>query len=420
MKYFGTDGIRGNAVNTFTQNLLKKIGKAICLFYKKHNLKPVLLVGNDGRCSCHHILSGLCSVLLNHGVEVHNVGLCSTPCLAHIGNKFNYPLTIMITASHNQNYDNGIKFFSCGQKLESHLQAEIEQFMDKPLKQKIVYAKLQSCEHLKETYVNYLLKLKHNNFPCILDGANGGASAILKQVFPLNKKFNVNPNGTNINLNSGSTCIEVLQAECRKHKITGFAFDGDADRIIAVSPNGNVVDGDQILFILSKILLHTGDNCIGTIISNYGLEKSLKKQNINFIRTKIGDRFIVQEMKKKGANLGGEQCGHIIINPLTKTSDGVLTAIVLTNILSSTNLSLDELLFDYFPHHQATKNLPLNKPLIDHENLKLLNKKFENEQAKMIITPSGTENILRLFVEHKNKEKAEKTLKKLENFIKNM
>lgn len=420
MKYFGTDGIRGVVLKDLTPALLKKIARGIVKFYKVHNLKPVLLTGNDTRISSDFILTSISSTLLRYGIEVHNLGRCSSPCLANITKTHNYPLGMMISASHNPSEFNGIKFFnSLGEKISEQVEAEIETYMDKPLKLSPNFKTIADVSRLKHSYINFLKSINKADYPCIFDCACGGTCEICKTLFPKHKKINVHADGTNINREAGCTHIEFLRSICLKEHMLGFAYDGDGDRLIAVSENGTVVDGDKILYVLSKFYQRAGDCLVGTIYTNSGLEKSINKNRIELKRAGVGDKLVYQKMKEFGSFLGGENSGHIIFKHLTNTGDGILTAIVLMNILDLTKLSLDEILVDYSEYYQATKSLKLNSVFIMSEQLKQLIEKQEKLGARVIIRPSGTEPVLRLFVEHEDKPTAEKFLKEIENLIKN-
>lgn len=419
MKYFGTDGIRGIANKSLNKNLIIKVANAIVRFFSDKT-KKVLLVGNDSRISSDYILSILETVLLKNGIEVQNVGVCSSPCLAYLTKKYNYPLSLMLSASHNPSEYNGIKFFnSQGEKVDDKFEQNFELFMDmRPLKCKNIYRKSISVEHLKEDYINYLKSLKKTNLPCIIDCANGGASEIVKRVFSKTKIIGAYPNGENINFNSGCTHIENLRLMCIKNRLVGFALDGDADRLIVVDEFGNIIDGDKILYILSSFYLKSNDTLVGTIYSNEGLKKSLNKKHIKFYRSPVGDKQVYRAMKENKTILGGENSGHIILKTFSNTGDGILLSIILSNILSSTNLSFSSLLSDYHTHYQILENIENNKPFKMNENLKLIIRKYEENGARIIIRPSGTEPILRVMVETKNEKKSKEILNKLLQYIK--
>lgn len=421
MKYFGTDGIRGVVDEYLNCQIFKKLSKAIVKLYELKGFKRILLVGNDSRISSDYILSNMSSCLLKYGIEIHNVGVCTSPSLAFIAKKFNYPLAMMISASHNPHEYNGIKFFnSFGEKISEQTELEIEKLMDGRLRlRRTNYAFLINSHHLLDYYVSFLKQQKKYNYPCLFDCANGGVSGICSQVFSANEKINCKPNGNNINLNAGCTHLDMLKSACIKKHMIGFAFDGDADRLIAVTENGEIVDGDKILFILAKHYLHAGDCLVGTIYTNMGLEKSVAKNKIKLIRANVGDKNVYNEMKTHSSILGGENAGHIILKHLSNTGDGLLNAISLINILVRTKLSLAELLKNYEEYYQVMANIKYDNFEMKKE-LKILIDNYAKSNTRVIIRPSGTEPVLRIMVEDKNKEKAEKILENLKNYIKSM
>ena len=420
MKYFGTDGIRGVVNKTLNNRIIKKVANALVRFYKDKS-KKILLVGNDSRISSDYILSVLATALLKQGIEIHNIGLCSSPCLAFLTKKFNYPLSLMLSASHNPSEYNGIKFFnSYGEKVDDKFEINFEHLMDmRPLKCCNKFSKIICLEHLKETYINFLRSLKRSNLPCIIDCANSGASEIIRRVYLKSQIINSNPNSENINLNAGCTHIDNLRLMCAKNRKIGFALDGDADRLIVVDELGRIIDGDKILYILSTFYLKSNDTVVGTIYSNEGLKTSLSKKNINFLRAPVGDKQVYKKMLENKTILGGENSGHIILKTFSNTGDGVLLTIILSNILSSTNLGLNSLLKNYTEYFQIMENIPNNKSFKTDENLKLMIKRYEDEGSRIIIRPSGTEPLIRIMVENKNENSAKKVLNKLLFYIKN-
>ncbi len=419
MKYFGTDGIRGIVCESLNEKIIKKMAKALVKFYEINKINKVLLVGNDSRISSDYILSNICSVLLKYGIEVHNLGVCSSPCLAYISREFNYPLAMMISASHNPSEYNGIKFFNClGEKIDEQTEQALENLMDKPLRlKKTSFALLKNVEELKNKYVNFLKSLIKFKTPCIFDCAFGGVSEICKLTFPKSKKINCRPNGQNINSNAGCTHIEMLKQFCIQERKIGFAFDGDADRVLAVSETGNIIDGDKILYILSKFYLTSGDTLIGTIYSNSGLETSLKKRNIKFYRADVGDKKVYSAMLKYGSALGGENSGHIIIKQYTNTGDGLLTAIILMNILSISHLKFDDLLNDYKEHFQLMKNIKLEGEFVCSKELKEAINALSTDETRIILRLSGTESVLRLMAESKSLQKCSNAIETITKYL---
>jgi len=414
MKYFGTDGIRGVVGKDLSSTLIKKVAKAIVLYYNKHKIKRVILVGNDSRQSSDYILAILETNLLKHGIRVENLGLCSSPCLAYLTKKYNYPIGLMLSASHNPSEYNGLKFFNCfGEKVDDSFEKEFEGLMDKKTKLKTYYYEKEKCvEILKQDYIHYLKKLKKFNFPVIIDASNGGTSEIVKSVFSKQEKIHSKPNGLNINKNCGCTNIEVLKSLCVKKQKIGFALDGDGDRIHIVDKNVDVLTGDKIIHVLSKIFQKQGDICVGTVYSNTGLEIGLKERNIALKRSEVGDKKVYDLMKKNNSILGGEDSGHIILRHYMNTGDGIMNAIIFANILQLSKLSIKELLANYSEYTQLRKNLPLTDCLsLESQIIETIKNKYKD--ARIIIRPSGTEPILRVFVEHKEKYMAEKILNEI-------
>ena len=428
MKYFGTDGIRGIVDKTLNRKTIFALARSLDRYYKMHRLKPVLLVGNDTRLSSGYILSLVQSILLKHGIELHDVGVCTSPCLAYLTKKFNYPLSLMISASHNPSEYNGLKFFnSNGEKVDNTFEEEIEKFMTKKIKLKTNYKLKTDASKLKKYYINYLKNLKicenfnkkydfldkkidkNKKFKFIFDCANGATTEFAKEIFQKNKIINARPNGENINKNSGCTHIEYLKFICEKTKSNGFAFDGDGDRIFAVTEKGDILGGDEILFILSNHYLSKGDTLVGTIYTNSGLEKQLKKRGINLARAGVGDKLVNALMKKLNSSIGGEDSGHIILKSFLNTGDGMLVAIILMNIMKRTNLSLEELMMGYEKDFQLRSNLAMPSFSMTNELKNLI----DNSNARIIIRPSGTEPVLRVFVEHSNRQIAQDTIKKI-------
>lgn len=418
MKYFGTDGIRKNT-HAFTKKFLEKLARGIVAFFERHKLGRTILIGNDGRISSDYILTTISSVLLSHGIEVHNLGICSSPSLAYVCSRFHYPLAMMISASHNPFDYNGIKFFnSAGEKISEDDECEFEYLFDR-IKNLggHEYRKLKNVSNLIKYYISHLKELKKAEIPCIIDCAFGGASEIAKSVFSETKIINSRPNGININQMSGCTNIEILRTECIKNKTIGFALDGDGDRLLVVDESGEEISGDKLIYIFSKYFLSRGDKCVGTIYSNRGLEEKLNSRGIDFIRAQVGDKNVYTSMKKHHAILGGENSGHIIIKPYTNTGDGLLNSIILLNILSSTRRTFNELLLDYKEYYQEHASISLDE-FNDKINLDKIIKKYSNEGENIIIRKSGTEPIIRIMVESEVQEKSKKTLKNIINLIK--
>lgn len=420
MEYFGTDGIRGIVNKDLTPSLLKRLAKALVIYYKKHSLQKRILVGNDSRASSDYILSTMASVLLKYGISVDIVGTCSSPCLAYLTQKHAYPLGMMISASHNSHEYNGVKFFNLdGEKINEEAEQELESYFNKRINQAVQFAKQTDKRKLKDEYINFLKQIKQNHLPCIIDCANGGANKIIKQVFDNAKYINATPNGENINKNAGCTSIEMLKSVCVREGKIGFAVDGDADRLNIVTPTGEVVKGDKILYILARQFLKKDDVVVGTIYSNSGLEECLKKLKIILVRAGVGDKLVYEKMCENLSLIGGENAGHIIVRKYLNTGDGVLTAILILNILECNNCTINDMLKQYSEHYQAETNIKIEPNFCLPSEVKTLINKYEEYGARIIIRPSGTEPVLRIMVEHEKEELAKIYLISIENCIKN-
>lgn len=420
MKYFGTDGIRGEIKTKINDKLIEKVCKGIVLYYKKHNLKKTLLIGNDTRLSGDYILAKLASKLLQNGITIQNLGFCSSPCLAYLTKYYNYPLGLMLSASHNPSNYNGLKFFNTfAEKVDDDFENEFEALMDSHSHLKNnEYARLNNVPELIHTYIAHLKKHIKFKDKFIFDCANGGTSLICRSVFPNQEKINCNPNGLNINNNCGCTHIEMLKKLCIKKQKIGFAFDGDGDRVFVVDRDGAILNGDQILYVLSRFFQKKNDVCVGTIYTNQGLELALKQRNIKLQRTNVGDKNVITTMSNFHSTLGGEDSGHIILKPFMNTGDGVLIAIILANLLHLSKLNLKEVLCNYTEYSQERKNIALNNldsisSLLESDAIQAKIIELEKQNTKVIIRPSGTEPILRLFVEHKSKKLARKFINEL-------
>lgn len=417
MKYFGTDGIRGITLKSLSNSTIKKFANGITNFLKSSKQKKII-IGNDSRKSGDYIISVLSSVLLRNGIEIHDIGVCSSPCLAYLTKKYNYPVGVMITASHNPANYNGLKLFSNkGEKFCDEQEIEFERLMEKRTRSKNLFGERKNLEKLKLEYVSFIKGMVKFDFPCIFDCANGGTSKLIRMLFPKQEKINHSPNGENINQNSGCTHIEMLKAVCQKKHVVGVSFDGDGDRVFFVSKKGQIIDGDKVLFILSKFFLNTGDTVVGTIYTNRALESFLQTRKINFLRADVGDKNISKLLNQQHANLGGEESGHIIFKPVTNTGDGILTAVLILNILQLSMSDFETLLSDYTPQFQARENVEFDREYLN-EFLSEKIKQIEQLGAKVIIRKSGTEPVLRIFVEHKNQENAKNFAKMLKNLIK--
>ncbi len=440
-KYFGTDGVRGLANIELSPELAYKLGRAGAYVLAKDNKKPTILVGMDTRISGDmleaSLISGMCSV----GANVISLGIIPTPAVAYLIREYKADAGVMISASHNPFADNGIKFFNKdGFKLSDELEEEIEKLIDYP--EKIGYVqgedigKKELKEEALEDYVSFLkstVDTKFEDMNITIDCANGATYKVAPMLF-CELKANANiifrePNGININKECGSTHMKTLCEKVLENKSDiGIAFDGDGDRCLVVDENGEIVDGDEIMAICGTYLKENNmlkqDTIVATVMSNLGLFILGEEKGINIGKTKVGDRYVLEEMLEKGYNFGGEQSGHIIYLDYNTTGDGMLTAIKLLEVMKKTGKKLSELkkVIKILPQVLINAKVD-NKKKYDYlENVKIkkeieeLEKMFEGK-GRVLIRPSGTEPLVRVMIEGDNKEVLEKEAKKLANLI---
>lgn len=454
-KYFGTDGFRGEANVTLNSIYAFKIGRFLGWFYSnpKYNYqkighKPKVLIGKDTRRSSYMLEYALASGLAASGADVELMHVTTTPSISYIVREDSFDAGVMITASHNPFFDNGIKIInSQGEKLEDGIIYLIECYLDNNLEElglkeeDLPYAERENIGSINDyssgrnRYIGYLVSLAKHSFKSLnigLDCANGASWMIAKSVFSaLGARVHVindDPDGTNINVNSGSTHIEVLSNYVRKNKLDiGFAFDGDADRCLAIDEYGNVIDGDKIMYLLAVKMKQQGslekNTVVATVMSNSGFEKALKKQGIDLIRTKVGDRFVYEKMLNEGYSLGGEQSGHIIIKKYSTTGDGILTAIMVVEQMLSTHTKLSELVQDVKLFPQVLRNIKVTSKNEVMEDQIIINKYHEinnelNGSGRVLLRESGTEPLIRIMVEAASIQKCNKYIDELINLIK--
>lgn len=424
-KYFGTDGIRGVANKGLTTEIAYRVGSFLGDYYSKGK-KARIVIGKDTRLSSSMLENALAAGISAYGGDCYLLSYTSTPCLAYVTSSEKFDCGVMISASHNPFYDNGIKVFSnTGLKLDSSIELEIENYIDNPtgltprthenIGQVIAY------HEGVENYFNWLdrlfdFDLSHLNIA--LDLANGSNSYTAKEV--LSRKganlyiINDKPDGVNINTNCGSTHLGMLSEFMRDGDYDiGFAFDGDADRVLIVDANGDVVDGDKIMYILSKHLkskgMLDGNAMVTTVMSNIGLFKALDRVGINYDITPVGDKNVVDSLVKNGFVIGGEQSGHIINTHDGLFGDGLKTAMSILEVMCDTKLDIDELAKDVVVYPQLLinekvhdKNIVLNdediKAKIDDIAHRL------KDEGRILVRPSGTEPLIRVMVEAKTDE----------------
>lgn len=426
-KYFGTDGIRGIANESLTPEFAYKLGRILGHVLKKDEDEKVnVLIGRDTRISGELLEYALISGLLSIGANVMRLGVISTPAVAYLTKSLTAHAGIMISASHNPYPDNGIKIFgSDGYKLMDEVELDIEKLIDEPDNlERPINDKIGVVENYFEgqhKYLSYLQKTIDNDFNKLkiaIDCANGGTSILAPHLFAnLNAEallINNNPNGTNINVNCGSTNIEGLQRFVLENQADiGLAFDGDGDRLIAVDEKGQVVNGDFILYVLGSYYKEKGtlknNTIVSTIMSNIGFYKALKEKEINSVQTQVGDRYVLEEMLKNDYNLGGEQSGHIICLDHSTTGDGLLTAVQLINVLVEKGATLSEITKGIKNYPQVLKNIKVNNKEYFLNNARL-KKKIElikeklGEDGRVLVRPSGTEPLIRVMVEAETDE----------------
>ncbi len=430
-RYFGTDGIRGLVPEELNNEIAFHLGNALT------TLKPKakIVIGGDTRKSTDFLINAISAGAMIGGSDVANIGVVTTPKLSYITKVCGYDYGIMVSASHNESKYNGIKVFNnLGQKLYEIEKEKIEDW--------IFQGKVNSVNHheigcfIKESktscYEEFVLSFGNslNNMKIAIDNSNGSAVNTSKKIF---KKLNADltviadsPDGININEKCGSTHIEMLQKTvlaCGAE--VGFAFDGDADRVLAVDEKGRVIDGDMILYMLAN---HYKDEnklknniVVGTKQSNLGFENALKENGIEFLRSDVGDSYVVELMLNHNGSLGGESSGHIIMGDKMMTGDGVLTAVVISSILANCDRKISELVdFELYPN--VSKNIKVTskeqvfrQELVQNE----IEKSAKEIQGvgRLVVRPSGTENRIRVLVECDNLEKAEEIADRLENII---
>ncbi len=441
-KLFGTDGIRGIVNKELTCDLTFKVGiEATRVLTCKNNKHPKILIAKDSRISSDMLESALCAGICSIGGEAILLGVVPTPAVAFLVKKYNADAGIMISASHNSFEFNGIKIFSKdGYKLSDELENLIEsrilgnslEMEDLALGSEI--GKVTKCNNASQDYINHLrdaVKIQKSKLKILIDCANGAASYTAKELFKnLNADIIFNsPNGININKDCGSTSIEKLSSQVvEKGYDIGIAFDGDADRCQAVDECGNIIDGDTILGICALDMKSneslSSSTLVGTIMSNMGLKKFCQENNIHFIETKVGDRYVLEEMVKGSYSLGGEQSGHIIFGNHSTTGDGQLTALNLLKILINSGKKASELnnMIKKFPQKSENILINLNQKGMLKSNGYLLEyfdslKENIGDEGRIVVRESGTEPKIRIMVEHKDEKKLNEIINELSRVI---
>jgi phosphoglucosamine mutase len=434
-KYFGTDGFRGEANVTLTVEHAYKVGRFLGWYYGKYSRKTPenpegrcrIVIGKDTRRSSYMFEYSLVAGLTASGADVYLLHVTTTPSVSYVVRTEGFDCGIMISASHNPYYDNGIKVINGrGEKLEEDVIVEIEHYIDGEVEE-IPYAMKDRIGRTidysagRNRYIGYLISIATRSFKgkkVALDCANGSASAIAKNVFDAlgAQTFVINnePNGLNINTDCGSTHIHVLKEYVRKTRCdVGFAYDGDADRCIAVDENGEEVNGDLILYICGKYMKENGslynNTVVTTVMSNFGLYKAFDREGIAYEKTAVGDKYVYENMSKYGNCLGGEQSGHIIFSKHATTGDGILTSLKVMEVIIEKKQTLGKLASEVEIFPQVLKNVRVldKKAAQDDPEVQAEVKKVADalgDDGRILLRQSGTEPVVRVMVEAATEE----------------
>ena len=429
-KYFGTDGFRGEANIQLTVDHAFKVGRYVGWYYGREH-KAKIVIGKDTRRSSYMFEYALVAGLTASGADAYLLHVTTTPSVSYAVRTENFDCGIMISASHNPFYDNGIKLLNGnGQKIEAEVEARIEAYLDGKIED-LPYATREDIGRTvdyasgRNRYIGYLISIPCRDFKNIkvgLDCSNGSSSAIAKSVFDaLGAKtyvINNEPNGTNINTNCGSTHIGVLQQYVKEKGLdVGFAYDGDADRCIAVDEKGNVVDGDGIMYVCGKYMKEQGslfhNTVVTTIMSNFGLYKAFDREGISYEKTAVGDKYVYENMAATGNCLGGEQSGHIIFSKHATTGDGILTSLKVMEVILEKKQTLAKLASEYEVYPQVLKNVKVKdkKAAQDDEKVQAEVAKVTESlgsNGRILLRQSGTEPVVRVMVEASDLETCEK------------
>ena len=448
-KYFGTDGIRRIANTELSPDLVYKVAKAGAYVLSKHKEDgaPTILIGRDTRISGTLIESAMVAGFLSYGANVKLLGVIPTPGVAYLTRKLNADASVVISASHNTFEFNGIKYFSNkGTKIPDSLEEEIEEVMDSGKLDTLsaINEKIGVSEYaldLVDEYVYFFRKnfddvmqsILRDDFVVGLDTANGATYQVAEKVFKaLGIKYRIisnSPNGININDGCGSTHLENLKKFVVENKLSmGFAYDGDGDRCLAIDENGNEIDGDVIMAIIAHSLKKQGklnkDTIVATVMSNLGLNKYTQNNDMNLVQTKVGDRYVLEEMIKNGYNLGGEQSGHVILLDYNPTGDGILTSLMLIKTVLEEGKKASEMASIIKLYPQVLVNAKVNSEkkydYKENEEIKTAIENLEKEFAgngRVLIRPSGTEPLVRVMIEGEDQTYIEKKAKEVAKLI---
>mgnify|MGYP002604832334 FL=1 len=441
-KYFGTDGFRGEANVKLTVEHAFKVGRYLGWYYGREH-KAKIVIGKDTRRSSYMFEYALAAGITASGADAYLLHVTTTPSVSYVVRTEGFDCGIMISASHNPFYDNGIKVINGqGHKLEAEVEEKIEAYIDgkteeRPLATREDIGRTIDFAAGRNRYIGYLISLPTRSFKNIrvgLDCSNGSSSAIAKSVFDaLGAKtyvINNEPDGTNINTNCGSTHIEILQKFVKEQGLdVGFAYDGDADRCIAVDENGEVVDGDRILYVCGKYMMEQGalkDNTIvTTVMSNLGLYKACDQVGLRYEKTAVGDKYVYENMSQNGYQLGGEQSGHIIFSKHATTGDGILTSLKIMEVMLEKKASLGTLAGEVKICPQLLQNLRVQDmdATLNHPDVQKAIKEVEDRlgtEGRVLVRKSGTEPLLRVMVEALSDELCEESVLHIINAMKSV
>ncbi len=421
-KYFGTDGFRGEANKTLTVDHAFKVGRFLGWYYLQNNSSCKIVIGKDTRRSSYMFEYALAAGITASGADAYLLHVTTTPSVAFVTKTDEFDCGIMISASHNPYYDNGIKVINCkGEKLDDDTISKIEEYIDGdpdviPLATNEKIGRTVDYSAGRNRYIGFLISLATRSFKTMrvgLDCSNGSASAIAKSVFEAlgAQTYVINnvPDGTNINKECGSTHPQALRNFVMKNKLDiGFAYDGDADRCFAVDENGRIIDGDLILYVCGKYLKEKGqldkNTVVTTIMSNIGLYKAFDKENIAYEKTAVGDKYVYENMSENGYKLGGEESGHIIFGKYASTGDGILTSLMIMEAVLEKKTSLAKLAEPVVIYPQILKNVKVTdkKNTMNDKDVLAAVEKVSAElgdDGRILVRGSGTEPLVRVMVE---------------------
>ena len=439
-KYFGTDGFRGEANKGLTADHAYKIGRFLGWYYSQNGNKAKIVIGKDTRRSSYMFEYSLVGGIVASGADAYLMHVTTTPSVAYIARVDEFDCGIMISASHNPYYDNGIKLINGkGEKMDEATIAEVEKYLDGEME--IPFAERESIgctvDYVsgRNRYVGYLISLGVYSFRGIkvaLDCANGASWNIAKSLFDaLGAKtlvINNQPDGLNINMNAGSTHIEGLQKFVVENGCdVGFAYDGDADRCLCVDEKGNVITGDHILYIYGRYMKDrdklVGNKVVTTVMSNFGLYKAFDELGIGYEKTKVGDKYVYENMKENGYNIGGEQSGHIIFSKYASTGDGILTSLKMMQVMIGRKKKMSELSEGLVMYPQVLENVRVSdkKAAQDDAEVRAAIKEVEKtlgDKGRILVRESGTEPVVRVMVEAETTEICQEMVNKVVEVMK--